>query len=152
MNIFPKKKYIMWGIRSPHSTPQTILWPLSVQPSIFKRQEIVKIFAWVKEGKNLHLSLDSAWISSLLTGKIFDWWCFQASKSPWSQMCKYGFIQKGETSILMNENEETYNLSSKGRQEWPSLMEKIKRKHTLPEHEETKGGVFVSTMNKDGGG
>ena len=64
----------------------------------------------------------------------------------------YGFIQKGETSVLINENEETYNLDSKGRQEWPWLMEKIKGKHTLPEHKETKGGVCVSTMNQDGGG
>ena len=31
-------------------------------------------------------------------------------------------------------------------------MEKIKGKHTLPRHEETKRGVFVSTMNQDEGG
>ena len=153
MNIFPKKKYI-WC----EAQDRLILllklcvdhWvSTAVHPSMLRRQEIVKIFTWVKEAKNLHLSLDSARIATLLACKTFYWWCFQASKRPWSQIFEYGFIQKARTSVLINEKGKTYNLNSKGKQEWAWLMEKIKGKHTLPRHEEIKMGRFVSTMNWD---
>ena len=52
----------------------------------------------------------------MLACMTFDWWCFQATKIPRSQIFEYGFIQKGGTSVLINEMEEAYNLDSEGRQ------------------------------------
>ena len=152
--IFPKKKFI-WC--EEQDTLILLLKPsydhwvsTALHPSMLRREKIVKIFTWVKEAKNLHLSLDSARISTLLACKT-SWWCFQASKRPWSQIFEYGFIQKGRTSVLINEKGETYRLNSKGKQEWAWLMEKVKGKDTPPRHEETKRGcLWVQwTMGED---
>jgi len=68
------------------------------------------------------------------------WWCFQNSRRPWCQMSRYGFIQKGRISVLINEKKKTYNLDSKAGETKCRQWREKKGKHTLSRYNKAKGG------------